>query len=122
MDSCDQQEEALASVDNSVAEVDQWEQAHFREGFGRALSFDPRARKFIALLMRHFGRRGRPFLFGRAGARGFVVRLSKSMGVGSKTSTSISCFESYHLARSDGGGAPAGFFAVQLNLWPDARH
>ena len=25
------QEEALASVDHSVAEVDQWEQAHFRE-------------------------------------------------------------------------------------------
>jgi energy-converting hydrogenase A subunit M len=24
-------EEALASVDHSVAEVDQWEQAHFRE-------------------------------------------------------------------------------------------
>jgi hypothetical protein len=25
------QEEALASVDHSVADVDQWEQAHFRE-------------------------------------------------------------------------------------------
>ena len=25
------QEEALASVDHSVAEVDKWEQAHFRE-------------------------------------------------------------------------------------------
>jgi hypothetical protein len=25
------QEEALASVDHSVAKVDQWEQAHFRE-------------------------------------------------------------------------------------------
>ena len=25
------QEEALASVDHSVAEVDRWEQAHFRE-------------------------------------------------------------------------------------------
>jgi hypothetical protein len=25
------QEEALASVDHSVAQVDQWEQAHFRE-------------------------------------------------------------------------------------------
>jgi hypothetical protein len=25
------QEEALAAVDHSVAEVDQWEQAHFRE-------------------------------------------------------------------------------------------
>jgi hypothetical protein len=25
------QEEALASVDHSMAEVDQWEQAHFRE-------------------------------------------------------------------------------------------
>ncbi len=25
------QEEALASVDHSVAEVDQWEQAHFKE-------------------------------------------------------------------------------------------
>ena len=25
------QEEALASVDHSIAEVDQWEQAHFKE-------------------------------------------------------------------------------------------
>jgi hypothetical protein len=25
------QEEALASVDHSVAEIDQWEQAHFKE-------------------------------------------------------------------------------------------
>jgi hypothetical protein len=30
------QEEALASVNHSVAEVDQWEQAHFREDQNRS--------------------------------------------------------------------------------------
>jgi hypothetical protein len=31
MDAAIKQEEALASVDHSIAEVDQWEQAHFRK-------------------------------------------------------------------------------------------
>jgi hypothetical protein len=49
------QEEALASVDHSVAEVDQWEQAHFREDEIRSKVKAAKAQYENALRKQFFG-------------------------------------------------------------------
>jgi hypothetical protein len=49
------QEEALASVDHSVAEVDQWEQAHFREDKLRNKAKDAKKQYEDALREKFFG-------------------------------------------------------------------
>jgi hypothetical protein len=49
------QEEALASVNHSIAEVDRWEQAHFEEDEIRKQVKDAKRRYEAALRQRFFG-------------------------------------------------------------------
>jgi hypothetical protein len=49
------QEEALASVDHSVAQVDQWEQAHFREDEIRSKVKAAKSQYESALRKKFFG-------------------------------------------------------------------
>jgi dsRNA-specific ribonuclease len=49
------QEEALASVSHSIAEVDRWEQAHFEEDEIRKQVKDAKRRYEAALRQRFFG-------------------------------------------------------------------
>ena len=48
-------EEALASVNHTVAEVDKWEQAHFEEDEMRSLVKDAKAKYEDALREKFFG-------------------------------------------------------------------